>query len=123
MRAFLLLLPASLSALVLGAHFLRRGDLALVVVCLALLGLLFVRRLWAARLVQLALFAGALEWLRTLMQWLPARRAAGEPWVRLVAILGGVALLALLGAALFETRRLRERYRGSRPARSVRGAR
>jgi hypothetical protein len=115
MRAFLLLVPAGLSALVLGAHFLRRGDLALVVVCLALLGGLFVRRLWAARLVQLALIAGALEWLRTLAQLLPARRAAGEPWVRLVAILGGVALLALLGAALFETRRLRERYRGSRP--------
>jgi hypothetical protein len=119
MRAFLLLLPASLSALVLGAHFLRRGDLGLVAACLALLGLLFVRRSWAARLVQLALLAGALEWLRTLAQLLPMRRAAGEPWVRLVAILGGVALLALLGAALFETRRLRERYRGSGPAGAV----
>jgi len=123
MRAFLLLLPAGLSALVLGAHFLRRGDLALVAACLALLGLLFVRRLWAARLVQLALLAGALEWLRTLAVLLPERRAAGEPWVRLVAILGGVALLALLGAALFETRRLRERYRGSRPAGPVGDAR
>jgi len=123
MRAFLLLLPASLSALVLGAHFLRRGDLGLVVACLVLLGLLFVRRLWAARLVQLALIAGAFEWLRTLAALLPARRAAGEPWLRLAAILGGVALLAVLGAALFETRRLRERYRGSRPPGSVRGAR
>jgi hypothetical protein len=114
-RAFLLILPAGLSALVLGAHFLRRGDLGLLVVCLVLVGLLFVRRWWAARLVQLALCAGALEWLRTLAELLPARRAAGEPWVRLVAILGGVVLLALLGAALFETRRLRERYRGSGP--------
>ena len=49
MRAFLLLLPAGLSALVLGAHFLRRGDLALVAVSLTLFGLLFVRRQWAAR--------------------------------------------------------------------------
>jgi hypothetical protein len=115
-RVFLRLLPAGLSALVLGAHFLRRGDLGLVGACLLLLGLLFVRRLWAARLVQLALLAGAVEWLRTLAALLPARRAAGEPWVRLVAILGGVALLALVGAALFETRRLRERYRGPGPA-------
>jgi hypothetical protein len=115
MRAFLLLLPAGLSALVLGAHFLRRGEVGLVVVSLVLIGLLIVRRPWAARLVQVALLAGAIEWLRTLAELLPARRAAGEPWVRLVAILGGVALLALLGAALFETRRLRERYRGSRP--------
>ena len=115
MRTFLLLTPAGLSALVLGAHFLRRGELALVAACLALFGLLFVRRSWAARLAQLALVAGALEWLRTLAALLPARRAAGEPGVRLVAILGGVALLALVGAALFETRRLRERYRGRRP--------
>lgn len=113
MRTFLLLLPAGLSALVLGAHFLRRGDLALVAVCLAVLGLLFVRRTWAARLAQLALCLGGLEWLRTLATLLSARRAAGEPWARMVAILGGVALLALLGAALFGSRRLRERYSGS----------
>ncbi len=111
-RGFLLLLPAGLSALVLGAHFLRRGELGWVVACVALLGLLLVRRRWAARLAQLALVAGALEWMRTLAELLPARRAAGEPWGRLAAILGGVALLALLGAALLETGRLRERYRG-----------
>lgn len=124
MRTFVLLLPAGLSALALGAHFLRRGDLAVVVACLALLGALFVRRRWAAHLAQLALLAGAFEWLRTLAALLPARRAAGEPWVRLVAILGGVALLALLGAALFETRRLRERCcRGSRPPGGCAGGR
>ncbi len=123
MRAFLLLLPAGVSALLLGAHFLRRDDPGLVVISLVLFGLLFVRRLWAARLVQLGLLAGALEWLRTLAALLPARRAAGEPWMRLAAILGGVALLALLGAALLETRRLRERYRGPRPAGRVGGAR
>lgn len=123
MRAFLPLMPAGLSALVLGAHFLRRGDLALVAACLALLGLLFVRRSWVARLVQLALAAGALEWLCTLAQLLPARSAAGKPWLRLVAILGGVALLALLGAALFETRRLRERYRIVRPLGGCAGGR
>ena len=115
MRTFLLLLPAGLSALVLGAHFLRRDDIVWVAACLVLVALLFVRRPWTARLVQLALLAGAFEWLRTLAVLLPVRRAAGEPWVRLVAILGGVALLALAGAALFETRGLRERYRGRRP--------
>jgi hypothetical protein len=115
-RAFWLLLPAGLSALVLGAHFLRRGDLALVAASLALFVLLFVRRWWAARLAQLALLAGACEWLRTLALLLPVRRAAGEPWARLAAILGAVALVAVLGAALFETRWLRGRYRTDGPA-------
>jgi hypothetical protein len=121
MRAFLLLTPAGLSALVLGAHFLRRGQFVLVVAAPALVVLLFVRRAWAARVVQVALLAAALEWLRTLAVLLPARRAAGEPGLRLVVILGAVALVAVAGAVLFETPRLRDRFRthpGSRgPAR------
>ncbi len=115
MRTFFLLLPAGLSALLMGAHFLRRGDLVAIAICLALVGLLFVRRAWAARAAQGALVLAALEWLRTLAVLLPARRAAGGPWVRLVAILGGVVLLALVAAALFETRRLRERYGRAAP--------
>jgi hypothetical protein len=43
------LLPAALAFLVLGAHFLRAGHLALVVVALAVVALFFVRRPWAAR--------------------------------------------------------------------------
>jgi hypothetical protein len=111
-RTFLLLLPAGLSALALGAHFLRRGDLVPVAACLAVFALLFLRRCWAARVVQVALLAGTIEWLRTLAVLLPARRAAGEPWVRLVVILGAVAAATLAGALLFETRRLRERCAG-----------
>ena len=120
MRTFLLLLPAGLSALVLAAHFLRRGNVVLVMACLVLFGLLFVRRRAAARVVQVALVAGAAEWLRTLAALLPARRAAGEPWVRLVVILGAVAAVALAGALLFETRRLRGYFTppGGQPAQS-----
>jgi hypothetical protein len=117
-RAILLLLPAVLSALVLGAHFLRRGDVPLVLACLVVCALLFVRRGWAARLVQLALLAGTLEWLRTLVALLATRRAAGEPWVRLVAILGLTAAVSLAGVLLLETRALRARFRrgAARPA-------
>jgi hypothetical protein len=116
MRTFLLLLPAGLSALLLGAHFLRRGDFVLVALCVGLVALLFVRRAWAARVVQVALVLGAMEWMRTLAALVPARRAAGESWVRLVVILSGVALLAVAAAALFETARLRERFRRARGA-------
>jgi hypothetical protein len=119
MRTFLLLMPAGLSALLLGAHFLRRGDLLPVVACLVLVALLFVRRAWAARVVQVAFVLGALEWVRTLAVLLPARRAAGGPWVRLVVVLGAVALLAVAAAALFETRRLTERFGRTRGAASA----
>ncbi len=122
MRAFLLALPAGLSALVLGAHFLRRGNTPLVVICLALVALLFVRRVWAARVVQAALVLAAAEWVRTLAVLLPERRAAGEPWVRLVAILGAVALVAIVGALLLEARPLRAHFVRGAPPRGAAGA-
>jgi hypothetical protein len=53
------LAPAVLSLLVLAAHFLRAGSVALVGVSLALAALLAVRRPWAARTVQAALIVGA----------------------------------------------------------------
>jgi hypothetical protein len=110
MRPFLLLVPAGLSALALGAHFLRRGQVAGLVACLALFALLFVRRAWAARTVQIGMLVAALVWAQTLHVLLPARRALGEPWVRTAIILGAVAAAALLSAAAFETRTLRARF-------------
>jgi len=110
MRTAFLLLPAALSALVLGAHFLRRGQLFAVLLCLALVALLFTRRAWCARVVQGALLLGAIEWMRTIAETVPQRVAAGEPWLRMAMILGAVALVALVGALLFQTTRLRERY-------------
>jgi hypothetical protein len=110
MRAFLLLLPAALSALVLGAHFLRRGGMAAVLGCLLLVALLAVRRPWAARVVQVALLLGALEWVRTAAGFVAVRRAAGEPWERMAIILGAVAALSLAGAASFETPALRRHF-------------
>lgn len=106
----LLLLPAALSLIVLGAHFLRAGNLVMVVLVLVLLGLLGARRSWAARTVQIALLLGAVEWARTLVALAAWRSQAGEPMLRLVLILGGVALWTALSALLFQAPRLRTRY-------------
>ena len=60
------LLPVVFSLIVLGAHFQRAGNAALVgLVCIALL-LLGVRRPLAARVIQAVLVLGSMEWLRTL---------------------------------------------------------
>lgn len=110
MNTFFLLLPAGLSALVLAAHFLRRGEMLSVLLCLGLIALLWVRRPWAARVIQGALVAGSLEWLRTLVEDMGLRRAAGEPWLRMAIILGAVIGVALGGALLLESRELRRRF-------------
>lgn len=108
--ALLALLPAALSLVTLGAHFLRGGQWVLLVVCVALLAALALRRRWAAASVQLGLILGAAEWVRTLVLILSQRRAAGEPYLRMVLILGGVAAFTLASAFPFYLPVLRRRF-------------
>lgn len=111
----LLLVPIVLSALTLGAHLLRGGHLALALVAVALPLLLVSRSLAAVRLVQGLLLLGALEWVRTLLLIVDQRRAFGQPWHRLVMILGSVALvtaLSALAAGLWQRRRALGRSSG-----------
>lgn len=110
MKAFFWLLPPALSALVLAAHFYRAGNLALAVVALALIALLVVPRRWAARAMQMGLLLGAAEWVLTLVHLVGIRQAAGQPFMRLTAILGAVALVTALSALVFRTRPLRQRF-------------
>ena len=110
----LLLLPAALSFVVLAAHFLRAGNWVLVTLVLAFLALLAVRRPWAARAVQIALLLGAAEWVRTTVRLVSLRSAAGQPVVRLVAILGGVTFVTAASALLFQSARLRRWYGAER---------
>jgi len=107
---FLRLLPVILSLLLLGAHFYRAGLAAVSVACLALLALLFLRRAWVPRLIQLVLVLGALEWLRALYGFVAMRIAFEQPWLRLAIILVAVALFTGLSALAFRNGKLRAFY-------------
>jgi hypothetical protein len=106
----LVLTPAVLAVLLLAAHFLRRGQLLACAACIGVVLLLFVRRAWSPRVAQVALALGTLEWIRTLVVLVNARRAEGGPWERLALILGSVIALTLLGAALLGTRSVTRHY-------------
>jgi len=105
------LFPAALMLIVLAAHFLRSGELFLVVISLALILLLFLRRGWAAYAVQAGLVLGSLEWLRTAVLLVAERRLAEQPFLRLACILGVVALVTGLCPLLFRNNRIREHFR------------
>lgn len=96
---FLRSLPAILSFLVLGAHLLRSGLVLLVPLPLLFIFLLIPKAPWAVRSCQALLGLGALEWLRTLAMRVIERNGAGEPYLRLVLILGFVAAFTA-GSAL-----------------------
>jgi len=107
----LLYVPVVLSLVVLGAHFLRYDSVIGVAGSLLLIGLLFVRQAWVARLVQVALVLGAVEWLRTLFMLAQARAALGQPATRMILILGVVAAVTFCSAFLFQSKTLKKVYR------------
>jgi hypothetical protein len=112
---FLLLIVLSLA--ILGAHYLRYGNVFGVAVSLALIGLLFVRSAWAARVIQVALVLGAAEWAHTLYELMQIRLAQGAPAARLAAIIGSVIVITLASALLFQTGTMKWMY-GLQPGRS-----
>lgn len=110
MRKTLLFVPVVLSLLLLGAHFLRDGSRVGVLACLLLIGMLFVRRPWVVRLMQVALVLGTLEWLRTMYELAQIRALHGQPYGRMLMILGIVAAVALCSALLFHSTTLKRIY-------------
>jgi hypothetical protein len=107
----LVYVPVVLSLVVLGAHFMRYGYSIVVFGLLALIALLFVRRPWVARLTQIVLILGALEWVRTLYELLQVRAANGEPATRMTVILGVVVVITFCSALLFQSPVLKRIYR------------
>lgn len=105
------LIAPGAALVLLGAHFYRAAAWPLVALSGVLLVALAWPRAWVARVVQLALVLGALEWLWTASGLVQARLALGQPWLRLALILGGVALATAASALVFERRALRAHFR------------
>ena len=106
----LFFVPIVLSLVVLGAHFLRYGNEVGVIGSAILIGLLFVGRPWAARLVQVALAAGTLEWLHTLYVLMQVRAAQGVSATRLAVILAAVIAVTAGSALTFQTKTMKKIY-------------
>ena len=110
MKKVLLYIPIVLSLVVLGAHFMRYGNSIGVFAALVLIGLLFIRRPWVARLMQVVLVLGTLEWLRTMYELGHMRALHGQPYGRMLVILGVVAAVTLCSALLFQSATLKKVY-------------
>ena len=111
MKKALLFIPVVLSLVVLGAHFLRYGSYFGVFGALMLIALLFLRRPWVARAIQVVLVFGTFEWLRTMYEIAQIRALHGQPYGRMLVILGIVAAVTLASALLFQAPPLKRIYR------------
>jgi hypothetical protein len=107
---FVRLLPVIFSTSIMAAHFSRAGNGFLMLMCLLLPFLLFVKKQWVARLFQVLLIIGGLIWIQSIVHYAKIRIAMGESWTRLAIILGVVALFTALSALVFQGKSLKERY-------------
>lgn len=93
----LLVLPG-LALVLLAAHLAHAGFLPLTGVALLLIGLLLLRRPWAARVLQIVLGLATIEWALTAYELARLRHDHGQPFVRLLVILGSVTVFTALAA-------------------------
>ncbi len=98
------------AALLLGAHFLRQGNLILVALCLCAPLLLVYRKRWVLIVLPLLAYGAAASWTVLAVRLVELRLQSGEPWKLAAAILGAVALFTLIAGLLLNSRVVRERY-------------
>lgn len=104
------LTPPVIGFLLLVAHFFRAENHTAMILSFFMTGLIFVRRPWAARAVQIGLALGSVEWLRATISLVIARHDMGEPFLRLAMILGGVFLFTVFSVLMFQTHRIRAHF-------------
>lgn len=105
------LLPVIFSFGLLAAHFSRASLFPLVILSLVLPLLLFIRRPWAVRVIQILLLAGAAEWIRSMFVYIELRKSIGDDWGRLAIILVSVALLTACSGLIFRKKSLKQSYK------------
>ncbi|MCX7143509.1 MAG: hypothetical protein NT123_21170 [Proteobacteria bacterium] len=105
------------AALLLGAHFLRAGNLPMVALCLAAPCLFLYRGRWSLIALQALAYGACATWMTVAIQLVQSRQQSGHPWTTAAIILGAVALFTALSGLLLNSRVLKEQY----PARSNEG--
>ncbi len=98
------------AALLLGAHFLRAGNLALVALCLAAPLMFLHRRRWSLIVLQLLAYGAAATWIAVAIELVRQRQQLGQPWTIATVILGTVALFTFLAGMLLNSRAINRRY-------------
>jgi len=104
------LFPIIFSFLILSAHFSRAGLTLFSLIFLLIPFLLFIKQAWVVRLIQIFLIIGSIEWIRTLFIYVNERQTNGEPYIRLIVIIGIIVLFTGLSALSFRNQVLKERY-------------
>ena len=100
----------AVAALLIAAHFLRQGNIALTVLCLLVPLLFLLRRRWSLIALQAAAYLAAGTWLFTAALIVQQRLAEGRRWTVAAIILGAVILVTVAAGLLLNSRSIRDKY-------------
>ena len=100
----------AIAALLLGAHFLRAGNVLMMALCVAAPLLFLWRKRWSLLLLQILAYGAALTWIAVAYQLIELRQRSGQPWTVAAIILGSVALFTAAAGLLLNSRAIKDRY-------------
>lgn len=100
----------AVAALLLGAHFLRAGNVLMMALCVAAPLLFLWRKRWSLVLLQILAYGAALTWIAVAYQLVELRQRSGQPWTVAAIILGSVAVFTFAAGLLLNSRAIKDRY-------------
>jgi len=86
------IIPYVFMIILLAAHFSRGGNDILAVLTLLIPFLFFIKQKWVITSLEVIAYLSALVWLFGAYQYIQLRIASGDDWMRLLIIMGCVAL-------------------------------
>ncbi len=104
------IIPYSFMILLLAAHFSRANNNILALVVLLIPFLLFVKQKWVIQTLEIVAYLSAVAWLYGAYQYIQIRIATGDDWMRLLAIMGIVALYSAWTGFFLRSPKIREKY-------------
>jgi len=107
------LIPLVIASLLVAAHFLRGGNIGLMLVSVLVLLLLLIRKRWSLILVQLSAYAAAVVWVYTTIHLVQERMISARPWSGAAIILGSVALFSIFAGFLLNSPTVKAKYPSS----------
>jgi hypothetical protein len=104
------LIPFVIASFLLGAHFLRDGNIGLVFLSILVPLYLLIRKRWILIALQLWSYAAAAVWVNTIIEVVQQRLIAGRSWGTAVIILGSVAIFTAFAGGLLNSRVVKEKF-------------
>lgn len=96
--------------LVLAAHFSRAGSDVVAIITLLVPLLFFIKQKWVIKTLESIAYLSAVIWLYGAYQYIQIRIATGEDWIRLLVIMGAVALYSAWSGYFLNSSRIKEVY-------------